>query len=134
MQKWILLTPLFVTALLAGCSHPNEIVGTWVGSQTSPRGFVIDNTWTFTPDGKNTATIRTRNGAYRGRPITMSGTYTADGSTLTQTILTESEPGRTRTNANPVTSSFSYTLNGDTLTLKNPQIPAPLILTRQSSS
>jgi hypothetical protein len=133
MQKRVLLAAFTAAALLTGCTHPNPIVGTWTGSMTSPRGVLIDNTWTFTPDGKNTTTIRSRNGVYHGQPITMTGTYTTDGSTLKQTILEESEPGRTRTNSSPVTSSFTYTLSGNTLTLNTPEIPTPLVLIRQSA-
>jgi hypothetical protein len=120
-------------AILAGCAHQDPLVGAWAGTQTSPRGIPLQETWTFTADSRLTTTMQASGGVLAGRTLTAVGTYTAADGTMTQTIDSMSEPGRTRTIANPVASTYQYTLNGDTLTITLPGIPAPLVLTRQAS-
>lgn len=93
---------LFPAAILAAaCSHPNPIVGTWSGSQTSPTGVVVNTTWTFQSDGKNTMSMTATRGPYANEAIGSTGTYTADNGPMTQMILTMSEPGRTTTIPKP---------------------------------
>jgi hypothetical protein len=125
---------LSLILLLAGCSHPNPLVGTWVGTETSSQGVVVSNTWTFSDNGKNVTYLKANGGVYAGRTLSSVGTYTLSGRTLSQTIDSISEPGRTYTNPNPVTSTFQYNLKGNTLTLTGGGLRSPLIFTRQSSS
>lgn len=47
--------------------------------------------------------------------LSSTGTYTVNGSTMTQTIQTMSAPARTITITRPVTSTYQYMLDGDTL-------------------
>ena len=132
MRTILLLMGLMALFLLAGCAHKNPIIGTWVGTQTSPRGVTLLETWQFTDDGKNTTSMRVTSGPRTGLTVGSTGTYTASGSTLTQTIQTMSEPGRTVTVPRPVTATFQYVIKGDTLTINETGI-GPLTLTRQAS-
>lgn len=126
--------PLSLLALslltLAGCSHKATLVGKWQGTATQPNG-TMNTTFEFAPDGKETIGIE---GNMGNIPITMSGTgtYTANDTTLTQTITAMTIGTRTMPlpadQAAPQSSPF--TLDGDHLTLTRPGSRQSLTLTR----
>ena len=116
---------------LAGCAHKPTLVGKWQGSTTTPQGGALSSTFEFTQDGKETISFQASGGPIA---ITMggSGTYTTDGSNLTQNITSMSMGSMTipvsPDKAQPQTSS--YTLDGDHLTLTSPTSKQSLTLTR----
>lgn len=123
-----LLIPMLA---LTGCGHKNTLVGKWQGTTTSPQGSTMNTTFEFTPDGKENLGIQ---GSMGAMTIAMSGagTYTVDGSTLTQNITSFTIGGKTMpvppNQAKPQAGAF--TVDGDHLTLTNPSTKQSVALTR----
>lgn len=121
MQKRGMVTGITLM-LLAGCSHPATVVGTWTGTRSTPQGVSETSTMTFTSDGKLTQS----SDIVRGRQtyhLVGSGVYTANGNQLAQTMNTITINGRSmpipadHTN----TEHDTFQLNGNTMTLTDPQ-------------
>lgn len=122
---------LLAGALLAGCAHKPTLVGTWSGTTTTSQGSTLKTQIQFAEDGKETMTLSASGGPI---PAPMSGsgngTYTVDGSKLTQNIASFTMAGRTI----PIPQSVTqYKLDGDTLTLTKMGSPTPVVLTREKS-
>ena len=125
----VLTGGLLAAGLIVGCAHKDPLVGTWSGTQTTPRG-VVKNTWQFNADGSSTFSMQVVSGPQASLQAGAVGTYTVSGGTLTNSISSMSEGARTKTVATPKPEPFQYTLNGDTLTLTEPGMSSPLVLTR----
>ncbi len=137
MRNYLVGLALLFMLLLTGCAHKNSVVGTWVSTTTSPSGIILRQTWQFTADGKNTTSVLATNGPRSGMALSSTGTYTVNGSTMTQTIQTMSEPGRTVIVPRPHTSTYQYVLDGNTLKItgggSKDYAGLNLTLTRQAS-
>ena len=120
---------LLAGAALAGCAHKDPLVGTWTGTATTARG-VIQNTWQFNADGSSKVSMQVTSGPQASLQASSTGTYTVSGTTLTNTMNSITEGGRTKTFTTGRPEALQYTLNGDTLTLTEPQMPSPQVLTR----
>lgn len=133
MRGYYLLAGMLLALLLAGCSHQNPIVGTWQGTQAIPGGVSVNQTWQFTSDGKISTSMIGANGPRRGEEVSTAGVYTLNGSTMTQTIQTMSEHGRTVAATHPVPTTYQYTITGDQLKISGGGMPSDLTMTRQAS-
>ena len=125
----ILPVALALTAFaVAGCAPKPTIVGKWQGTMTQPSGS-INTVMEFTPDGKETITGKAT-AAGVTVDITAAGTYTVDGTNLTQTLTTMTAHGQTMPIPAHPPQPAPFTLDGDHLTLTNPGSNQPLTLTR----
>ena len=78
-RQSVAVAALVVSAVVAGCSHPNPAVGTWSGSAQSPimPGQSLSGTLTLTPDGTGNLTLLGEN---------RSVTWKADDKKITVTL------------------------------------------------
>ena len=135
ISKGCLAAGLLAGALLTGCAHKPTVVGTWNGTTTTAQGGTLKTTLQLTEDGKETMTASTSGGPL-SLTMTGSGTYTVDGSNLTQNItsFTGSMNGKTIPIPPPAAKSdvAQYKLDGDKLTLTKSGNPSAMVFTRQA--
>lgn len=117
---------------LCGCGHKDTVVGKWEGDirpPGSPR--TLHATYEFTPDGKENIDLQSTAGPISMR-MGVNGTYTIQGSALTQTITSMTMGDKTipvpAGKSQSQTSTFH--LDGDHLTVTNPTNQETLTLTR----
>lgn len=124
--------PLLALVLLAlapaGCGHKATLVGKWQGTITQPNG-AMNSTYEFTPDGKETINSQANAGGMTMN-VGVSGTYTVNGSNLTQNFTTMTMGARTMPLPAHPAQPGPFTLDGDHLTLPNPSGKQSLTLTR----
>lgn len=122
------LTLLVPALALAGCSHKPTIVGKWQGTVTQSNGS-MNSTFEFAPDGKETISSLANAGGMTMK-VSGNGTYTVDGTNLTQTLTGVTvNGGNIPLPARPGKPS-PFTLDGDHLTLMDPSGKQSMTLTR----
>ena len=126
MRPTFLFLCLLLALTLAGCAHKPPYVGTWVGPHILPGSAgSIPSSITLRDDGTFTTTVGQGRGA--------SGTYSVQGSQITQTFTSNIVDGRTIDipQHDAVTQTGTFHVQGDKLTLNTTDGSAPTVLTRQ---
>lgn len=132
MQKCFAL--LGASLLLAGCSHPNPIVGIWSGTWTNAKvphqvpGASYKITATYNADGTGSDLMEWPLGTIGGNL-----TYDIAGDTITQTAVEVIANGK-RVPLDPKkplpSEVYHFNIAGDTLTMERPANGTKIVMKR----